>query len=140
MTIRRWLVTLCLVLAACAPIAAAASDVLPEARMTVSRQFEAFERGDAAAAFALASPGIKAIFENPDTFMSMVRGQYAPVYRHRSAEFGEASIEGDTAQMDVTLTDADNVVWVAHYSFARQADGRWLISGCKLVRAQDLSA
>jgi len=118
----------------------AASDALPEARAAVSRQFDAFTRDDAAAAFALASPGIKALFEDPDTFMSMVRGHYAPVYRHRAAEFGETTVDGDSAQMDVTLTDADNVVWTAHYTFARQPDGSWLISGCQLVKALDRAA
>ena len=140
MRIKTWLVLAFLGAAVSAGPAQAASDALPEARAAVSRQFDAFERGDAAAAFALASPGIQAIFSDPDTFMAMVRGRYAPVYRHRSAEFGEATVEGDSAEMDVTLTDADNVVWTAHYTFARQADGRWLISSCQLIRAVDQPA
>ena len=139
MKIKTRLVTLFFGAVASAASALAASDALPEARVTVARQFEAFERGDAGAAYARATPGVKAIFPDPDTFMSMVRGHYAPVYRHRRAEFGEANVTGDSAEMDVTLTDADNVVWTAHYTFSRQADGRWLISGCQLVRAVDQS-
>jgi Domain of unknown function (DUF4864) len=105
-------------------------------RAIVERQFDAFERDDAEAAYALAAPTIKQMFDDADHFMAMVRDHYAPVYRHRSAEFGAFTESGDEASLQATLVDGDNVVWTAFYSFRRVPNGDWLISGCVLVKAE----
>ena len=108
-------------------------------RAIVERQFEAFARDDAEAAYALADPTIKQKFVDADRFMAMVRESYAPVYRHRSVEFGDFAELGDEASLQATLVDSDNVEWTALYSFRREENGDWLISGCVLVRS-DASA
>ena len=105
-------------------------------RAIVERQFDAFARDDGEAAYALAAPTIKQMFDDADHFMAMVRGHYAPVYRHRSAEFGAFKEEGDEASLEATLVDNDNVVWTALYSFRRASNGDWLISGCVLAKAE----
>jgi len=105
-------------------------------RAIVERQFDAFERDDADAAYALAAPTIKEMFSDSDRFMAMVRDHYAPVYRHRSVEFGAFEQSGDDASLEATLVDNDNVVWTALYSFRRTANGDWLISGCVLAKAE----
>jgi hypothetical protein len=105
-------------------------------RAIVERQFDAFERDDAEAAYALAAPTIKQMFGDADQFMTMVRDHYVPVYRHRSAEFGVFTESGDEASLQATLVDNDNVVWTALYSFRRVPNGDWLISGCVLVKAE----
>jgi hypothetical protein len=105
-------------------------------RALVERQFDAFERDDGEAAYALAAPTIKQMFDDADHFMAMVRDHYAPVYRHRSAEFGAFTESGDEASLQATLVDGHNVVWTAFYSFRREANGDWLISGCVLVKAE----
>jgi hypothetical protein len=105
-------------------------------RAIVERQFDAFARDDAEAAYALAAPTIKQMFGDADRFMAMVRGRYAPVYRHRSVEFGAFAESGDEARLQATLVDNDNVVWTAIYSLSRQANGDWLISGCVLVKSE----
>ena len=89
-------------------------------RAIVERQFDAFARDDASAAYALAAPTIKDMFSDADHFMAMVRDHYAPVYRHRSAEFGafKESSE-DEASLEATLVDQDNVVWTSLYTFRR---------------------
>ena len=104
-------------------------------RAIIERQLDAFERDDAEAAYALAAPTIKQMFGDADQFMTMVRDHYAPVYRHRSVEFGAFAESGDEASLQATLVDNDNVVWTALYSFRRVPNGDWLISGCVLVRA-----
>ncbi len=109
---------------------AAGSD---EARALIERQLDAFGRDDAAGAYAEAAPGVKAIFPDPETFMSMVRQRYAPVYRHRSVEFGSATVEGDDIQQEATFVDEQGKVWKAVYRLSRGADGAWLISACWLV-------
>jgi hypothetical protein len=104
-------------------------------RAIVEQQFEAFARGDAEAAYALADPTIKEKFVGADRFMAMVRDSYAPVYRHRSVEFGDFAELGDEANLKATVVDNDNVEWTALYSFRQQENGDWLISGCILVRS-----
>ena len=84
-----WLSVLFLSVALSAARAAAGEAAPPEVRVLIEKQLDAFARDDAEGAYALAAPGIKAIFPDSDTFMEMVRNSYAPVYRHRSVEFGD---------------------------------------------------
>jgi hypothetical protein len=113
-----------------------AGDAQPsaEARAIVSRQFDAFARDDAAGAYALVTPSLKMTFTDPDVFIGMVRNRYAPVYRHRDVDFGDAEVEGDAMTITATLVDGDNQLWTALYTLERQPDGRWLINSCKLIR------
>jgi Domain of unknown function (DUF4864) len=118
-------------------VVASAEDLTAaSSRTLVERQFDAFEHDDAQAAYALAAPTIKDMFSDADHFMAMVRDHYAPVYRHRSAEFGTFKEEGDEASLEATLVDNDNVVWTALYSFRRVPNGDWLISGCVLAKSE----
>jgi hypothetical protein len=105
-----------------------------EARAIISRQFDAFDRDDAAGAYALVTPDLKLTFTDPDIFMGMVRSAYAPVYRHREVEFGDAEPSGEGIAITATLVDSDNQVWTALYTLKRQADGQWLINSCKLIK------
>ena len=111
---------------------ASAEDLTAAAsRALVERQFDAFEHDDAAAAYALAAPTIKDMFSDADNFIAMVRAHYAPVYRHRSADFGAFKASGDEASLEATLVDNDNVVWTALYSFRRGANGRLVDLGLR---------
>jgi Domain of unknown function (DUF4864) len=117
--------------------AASAEDLTAaSSRAIVERQFDAFQRDDGQAAYALAAPTIKDMFSDADHFIAMVRNHYAPVYRHRSADFGAFKESGDEASLEATLVDDDNVVWTALYSFRRAPNGDWLISGCVLAKAE----
>jgi hypothetical protein len=117
--------------------AASAEDLTAaSSRAIVERQFDAFQRDDGQAAYALAAPTIKDMFSDADHFMAMVRDHYAPVYRHRSADFGAFKESGDEASLEATLVDNDNIVWTALYSFRRAPNGDWLISGCVLAKAE----
>ena len=69
-------------------VAAASELTAATSRAIVERQFDAFERDDEQAAYALADPAIKDMFSDAGHFMAMVRDHYGPVYRHRSVEFG----------------------------------------------------
>jgi hypothetical protein len=117
-------------------VASAEDLTAASSRAIVERQFDAFQREDGQAAYALAAPTIKDMFSDADHFMAMVRGHYAPVYRHRSADFGAFKESGDEASLEATLVDNDNVVWTALYSFRRGPNGDWLISGCVLAKAE----
>jgi type IV secretory pathway TrbL component len=117
-------------------VAAAEDLTAASSRAIVERQFDAFERDDGEAAYALAAPTIKQMFTDADHFMAMVREHYKPVYKHRSVEFGAFKEFGDEASLEATLVDNDNVVWTALYSFRRVSNGDWLISGCVLAKAE----
>lgn len=111
----------------------------PEARALIERQLDAFAHDDASGAYALAAPGIKALFPDADTFMTMVKTNYAPVYRHRSVEFGSVTVEGDTVEQMLTIVDPDNQVWSALYKLQRQPDGSWATTGCLLIKSSQSS-
>ncbi|MDB5576496.1 MAG: hypothetical protein JWR80_1672 [Bradyrhizobium sp.] len=114
---------------------ARAADDVAAAQQVIRSQVEAFSHDDAAAAYSHAAPAIQEILPQAEMFMAMVRGSYAPVYRHRSFEFGEArAADGKIAQR-VRIVDAEGVPWEALYTLEQQADGSLKISGCTLLKA-----
>ena len=106
-------------------------------RAVLAGQLAAFQRDDANAAFAVASPAIQQIFQTPDIFMQMVKTGYAPVYRPRKVEFRGLVDTGGIPVQRVYLVGPDGVPVIALYPMERQADGNWRIDGCTLVRADD---
>ncbi len=134
--VMRTIEAIAVALALWASTASAQESTAARSRTIIERQFDAFARDDAEAAYALADPTIKEMFDDADRFLAMVRDRYPPVYRHRSVEFGEFTELGDEASLEATLVDADNVVWTALYSLRREANGDWLISGCVLEKSE----
>jgi hypothetical protein len=64
-----------------------------------------------------------------------VRNSYAPVYRHKSFEFGEARSAGGKVAQQVHIVDSDGVPWEALYTLEQQDDGSLKISGCMLIKS-----
>ncbi|MET4234165.1 hypothetical protein ABIA85_007468 [Bradyrhizobium sp. LA6.10] len=114
-------------------VSARAGDV-SAAQGVISAQEQALARDDAAAAYSYAAPAIKEIFPAPDIFMSMVQNGYAPVYRHKSFEFGERRSEGNWISQHVHIIDANGEAWEALYTLEQQADGSYKITGCSLLK------
>jgi hypothetical protein len=114
---------------------ARAADDVAAAQGVIRSQVEAFGRDDAAAAYSYAAPAIQEIFPQADIFMSMVRNSYAPVYRHKSFDFGEARVSGGTIAQRVHIVDADGIPWEALYTLELQPDGSVKITGCVLLKA-----
>jgi len=101
----------------------------------ISDQIAAFNADDDLRAYSHAAPVIKQLFPSPEIFMSMVRQGYQPVYRQKSFSFGPVLDDMGRPSQEVTIVDVNGQVWTAIYSFERQANGAWKISGCRLVRA-----
>ena len=116
------------------PLAARADDVAA-AQGVIRAQEQAFVRDDASAAYSYAAPSIQQIFPAPDIFMSMVQNGYAPVYRHKSFEFGDSKTEGSSIAQRVHIIDANGEAWEALYTLEQQADGSYKITGCSLLKA-----
>ena len=113
----------------------ALADDVATAQSVIRAQEQAFIRDDAAAAYSHAAPEIRQIFPQADIFMQMVRQGYAPVYRHKSFEFGEArSANGRIAQR-VHIVDNNGEAWEAMYTLEQQPDGSLKITGCSLLKA-----
>jgi len=114
---------------------ARAADDVAAAQGVIRSQVEAFSRDDAAAAYSQAAPAIQEIFPQADIFMSMVRNSYAPVYRHKSFDFGEARVADGTIVQRVHIVDAEGIPWEALYTLELQPDGSVKITGCVLLKA-----
>jgi len=129
----------CILLLALTPFAAGAQAVSAEdaaaVRKVIEAQLDAFRKDDAARAFSYATSGIRMTFGTPESFLEMVRTQYAVVYRPRTVDF-DAPIplaDGELVQ-PVRLTDAEGRSWIALYPMQRGTDGVWRTGGCQLRR------
>src|ERR1700753_3110546 len=124
-----------LVLALLTFAAPARADDVANAQAAIRAQEQAFSRNDAAEAYSYASPAIKKLFPQADIFMVMVQNSYAPVWRHKSFEFGEARVEGKWVAQRVHIVDADGEAWESMYTLEQDADGSFKITGCSLLKA-----
>jgi hypothetical protein len=129
---RRLVLLVALILICTAP---AFADDVAAAQSVIRAQEQAFGRDDAAAAYSHAAPEIRQLFPQAEIFMQMVRQGYAPVYRHKSFEFGEArAAQGRIAQR-VHIVDDNGEAWEAMYTLEQQPDGSLKITGCSLLKA-----
>jgi hypothetical protein len=111
------------------------ADDVAAAQSVIRAQEQAFSRDDAAAAYSHAAPEIKQLFPQADIFMQMVQQGYAPVYRHKSFEFGEARTAGGRIAQRVHIVDDNGEAWEAMYTLEQQSDGSLKITGCSLLKA-----
>src|SRR5664279_2866078 len=114
---------------------ARAADDVAAAQGVIRSQVEAFSHDDAAAAYSYAAPSIREMFPRADIFMFMVQHSYAPVYRHRSFEFGEAQMSGGRIAQRAHIVDENGEAWEALYTLEQQGDGSLKIIGCVLLKA-----
>lgn len=102
------------------------------ARAVIEGQIQAFLKDDAETAHGFAAPSIRAFFPKAETFMSMVRQGYKPIYRPHSYRFGETAAEEDALAQIVLIEGEDGKSYEALYELARQPDGSWKIAGVVL--------
>lgn len=102
----------------------------------IQRQIQAFQSDDVEAAFAFASPEIRAKFGTADHFFQTVKTNYKAVYRPRSVMFEKlVTVQGIPTQEVILLAPEGELV-KALYLMEKQADSTWKISGCFLVPMQ----
>ena len=106
-----------------------------DGRAVIERQIDAFRRDDAATAFAFASPELQMLFHDPDRFMTMVRNGYQPVYRPKTYRFSGDAETPEGLSETLTIENAEGEAWTAVYTLAKQPDGSWKITSCRLVKA-----
>ena len=103
-------------------------------KRTVQSQLAAFAADDAHLAFSFAAPAIQKLFKTPDNFMTMVQQTYPVVYRPSNILFLKAKVLDSVVVQPVRFWDQGGEVWLAAYNLERQANGRWLITACVLMR------
>lgn len=113
---------------------ACAGDDVAAAQNVIRSQEQALARDDAAAAYSYAAPEIRERFPAADIFMSVVRNDYMPVYRHKRFEFGETRSEGGWIAQRVHIIDTNGESWEALYTLEREPDGSLKITGCTLLK------
>jgi len=113
---------------------ARAGDDVAGAQRIIRAQVDAFGRDDAATAYSYAAPAIQSMFPQADIFLGLVKQRYAPVYRHKSFEFGEAQVADGKIAQRVHIVDADGEAWEALYTLEQQPDGSVKITGSPETR------
>jgi Domain of unknown function (DUF4864) len=113
---------------------ACAGDDVAAAQGVIRSQVEAFSHDDAAAAYSYAAPAIHDMFPQADGFMYMVQHSYAPVYRHKSFEFGAAAVADGKVAQRARIVDDNGETWEALYMLEQQPDGSFKIVGCTLLK------
>ncbi|MDJ1157108.1 DUF4864 domain-containing protein [Chelatococcus sp. SYSU_G07232] len=104
-----------------------------DVRLLIEAQIAAFQRDDAAAAFSLASPGIRERFSDPDTFLMMVRLNYHAVYRPKLVFFANYREVDQGALQSVRIVDEEGDGWLAIFQLER-VEGAWAVAGCILIK------
>jgi uncharacterized protein DUF4864 len=112
-----------------------AGDDVATAQAIIRSQVEALGRDDAATAYSYAAPEIQGMYPQADIFLGMVQRSFAPVYRHKSFEFGAARVADGKIAQQVHIIDADGMPWEALYTLELQLDGSVKITGCVLLKA-----
>ena len=102
-------------------------------RRMIDDQRKALKSGDARKAFSFASPGIRAQFGTPETFLAMVRNGYGALIAARYVVFLDGAVIDGAVIQPLRLVAPDNSVQVALYTMEKQKDGRWRIAGCVLA-------
>ena len=130
-----------LMLSFAAASASAAEEVDAEdrraVRTVIEAQLKAFATNDAAAAYSYASPGIRAQFKDPATFMEMVRRAYPMVISPSATSFFVPEWGAGVILQGVQIRDREGHYWRALYELQRQPDLRWRINGCAIVEDDD---
>ncbi len=108
-------------------------------RQVIESQIDAFRHDDGATAFSFASPSIQQKFGDPGNFMNMVRSGYPQVYRPKTVEFEELSVEEIGPVQKVLVVGPDGVPVLMIYLMQRQPDGSWRINGVYMTQAPDRS-
>ena len=102
-------------------------------RTVVEAQLAAFAKDDAVKAFSYAAPNVRKAVGTADAFLTMVRREYAVVYRPASVAFLKAEGKEDDVVQRVQMLDASGSSYLAVYSLQRQKGNVWRITGCTVV-------
>ena len=103
-------------------------------RGVITRQLDAMNAGDYAAAFAIASPTIQELFRDVPTFQGMVERGYPQVAHSRSHRFLGLATDAGRLVQRVLIDSAAGTV-VGSYEMI-EIDGSWRINGVAYEKSE----
>lgn len=106
---------------------------------TIRGQIDAFLADDLVTAFSFASPMIRSMFGNPDTFGTMVRQGYPMVWRPSDLRFLDLREVAGRHYQRVRILDQQGVPYIAEYEMIETAEG-WQINGVRIEPAPEVGA
>jgi hypothetical protein len=118
---------------------ARAQDAGEAIRGVISDQIAAFRADDFAAAFDFASPAIRRMFGDPDSFGTMVREGYPMVWRPSDFRFSGLEARDGGMVQGVLVTDQTGALHILEYEMIPGENG-WQINGVTVRRAGDAGA
>lgn len=113
-----------------------AEEPAAEAQAIISAQIEALMAEDADRAYALASPDIRGLYPDKDSFFAMVKKNYEPVYHAGNYAFGRSKLVGggELVFQEVMITGPDGKDWTAIYEMRLMDDGSYKVNGVKMMK------
>lgn len=128
-------IVLAMVFVLCAtPQFARAQDSSAQIQSVITEQIEAFRADDLGKAFSFASPKIRSMFGDPDTFGQMVRNGYPMVWHPADLRFSTLSDRGGKTVQSVLVTDQAGSLHFLDYEMIPGEAG-WQIDGVTIRRA-----
>jgi hypothetical protein len=116
--------------------AAHAEDPVADAQAVISGQIDALIAEDADRAYSYASPDIRSIYPDKDTFLTMVQKNYEPVYRAGHYAFGRSKLVagGELVFQEVMISARQGKDWTAIYEMRLMDDGSYKVNGVRMMR------
>ncbi len=113
-----------------------AEDPVAEAQAIISEQIDALMAEDADRAYALASPDIRSLYPDKDSFLAMVQKNYEPVYHAGNYAFGRSKLigGGEMVFQEVMITGPDGKDWTAIYEMRLMDDGSYRVNGVRMMK------
>ncbi|MDU9004961.1 DUF4864 domain-containing protein [Sedimentitalea todarodis] len=99
---------------------------------TIDAQIEAFQNDDLVRAFSYASPGIRQVFQTPESFGAMVRGGFPMVWRPAEVQYLELREVAGNLWQKVRITDAAGRVHVLDYQMVN-LESIWKINAVQIL-------
>jgi hypothetical protein len=113
-----------------------AEDPVAEAQAVISSQIDALIADDAAKAYSYASPDIRSLYPDKDTFITMVQKNYEPVYHAGNYAFGRSKLigGGELVFQEVMISAKEGRDWTAIYEMRLMDDGSYKVNGVRIIR------
>ncbi|SFB44261.1 protein of unknown function [Rhizobium sp. NFR07] len=115
--------------------AAHADDPVADAQAVISGQIDALIADDADRAYSYASPDIRSIYPDKDTFLTMVQKNYEPVYHAGNYAFGRSKLVGggELVFQEVMISAREGKDWTAIYEMRLLDDGSYKVNGVRMM-------
>jgi hypothetical protein len=113
-----------------------AEDPVADAQAVISGQIDALIADDADRAYSYASPDIRSIYPDKDTFLTMVQKNYEPVYHAGNYAFGRSKLVGggELVFQEVMISAKEGKDWTAIYEMRLMDDGSYKVNGVRMMR------